>query len=186
MPKNDFSELGLGEQPFKVAQSRVIIPGGSSACLQLFDAAMNSINSWSFQVGWRPSLLDATIEYSNEFASDLIVSTRLRLSTGVISRRNTSPWVTTGSDSSVWKTTKVNWLETNTSFQTMKLASLQMHIPLSSGPLCWNRKTRQMCFQLWYSWAGNIGSPRIRGLIEHLNNSDSEWVSQAALQAAKN
>jgi hypothetical protein len=50
-----------------------IIPGNSSACVQLFDSKARRINSWSFQTGHRLDLIDASIEYSSNLASDLIV-----------------------------------------------------------------------------------------------------------------
>jgi hypothetical protein len=45
----------LGEGPMS-------IPGGTSVCIQLFDAASTRIESWSFQTGWRNFLIDASIE----------------------------------------------------------------------------------------------------------------------------
>ncbi len=47
-------------------------PGGSSACIQLFDGSARKINSWSFHTGWRIALTEASIEYSNELASYLV------------------------------------------------------------------------------------------------------------------
>jgi hypothetical protein len=50
-----------------------MIPGGSSACLQLFDNRTRRIDSWSFQTGWRIDLVDASIEYSSDLESDLVI-----------------------------------------------------------------------------------------------------------------
>jgi hypothetical protein len=48
-------------------------PGGSSACIQLFDAGAKKIGSWSFHTGWRIDLMTASIEYSSDLASDLVI-----------------------------------------------------------------------------------------------------------------
>jgi hypothetical protein len=55
-----------------LGESLMLIPGGSSACVQLFDATANRINSWSFQLGWRADLYDASIKYSKDLASELL------------------------------------------------------------------------------------------------------------------
>jgi hypothetical protein len=51
----------------------LVHPGGSSACIQLFDGSARKINSWSFHTGWRIALVEASIEYSSDLASDLVV-----------------------------------------------------------------------------------------------------------------
>jgi hypothetical protein len=51
----------------------LLIPGGSSACVQLFDSTTPRIKSWSFQVGWRADLYEASMEYSDDLASDMII-----------------------------------------------------------------------------------------------------------------
>jgi hypothetical protein len=56
-----------------LGESLAIIPGGSSACIQLFDAAAKRIEGLCFQTGWRITLVDASIEYSDSLASDLVV-----------------------------------------------------------------------------------------------------------------
>jgi len=203
MPKNDFSELGLGEQPFKVAQSRVIIPGGSSACLQLFDAAMNSINSWSFQVGWRPSLLDATIEYSNEFARDLIVFH----TAPVINGRNiTKEYFALGNDRLRFirlENDKGELARNEYVFPNYEIGiAPDAHTVEQWSALLESKDKADVLSALVFLGGKHIdehgesnyaalfreliGSPRIHGVIEHLKNSDSEWVKQAALQAATN
>jgi len=49
------------------------IPGGISACVELFDGVGSKIGGWCFQAGWRALFVDASIEYSADLASDLIV-----------------------------------------------------------------------------------------------------------------
>jgi hypothetical protein len=56
-----------------LGESLMTIPGGSSACVQLFDSTNRRTNSWSFRAGWRAELYDASMEYSKELDSDLIV-----------------------------------------------------------------------------------------------------------------
>jgi hypothetical protein len=50
----------------------MIIPGGTSATVQLFDHASTMIRSWSFQTGWRNRLTDASLAYSAELDTDLL------------------------------------------------------------------------------------------------------------------
>src|SRR5260370_20131823 len=56
-----------------LVESLMSIAGGSSACIQLFDSKAKKVNSWSFQTGWRIALVDGSIEYSSDLASDMIV-----------------------------------------------------------------------------------------------------------------
>jgi hypothetical protein len=65
-----------------LGEDLALIPGGSSACVQIFDAVAIRINSWCFQTGWRITLVSAAIEYSNDLASDLIVLQMARVING--------------------------------------------------------------------------------------------------------
>lgn len=56
-----------------LGESLFIIPGGSSACIQVFDETATRLGSWSFQAGWRIELTDASIEYSPRLASDVVI-----------------------------------------------------------------------------------------------------------------
>jgi hypothetical protein len=56
-----------------LGEAEIIIPGGSTARIQLFDSAAKRINSWSFQTGWRITLDRASFEFSKDLDSDLIV-----------------------------------------------------------------------------------------------------------------
>jgi hypothetical protein len=49
------------------------IPGGSSACIQVFESSAKRIGSWSFNTGWRRDVAGASIAFSNDLASYLIV-----------------------------------------------------------------------------------------------------------------
>jgi hypothetical protein len=50
-----------------------IVPGGTSACVQLFDSASKMTRSWSFQTGWRNQLTDASLAYSTELNTEMLV-----------------------------------------------------------------------------------------------------------------
>lgn len=56
-----------------LGESLAIIPGGTSACIQLFDATRTLIRSRCFQTGWRNQLTSASLEYSEELNADLVV-----------------------------------------------------------------------------------------------------------------
>ena len=56
-----------------LGESLLLIPGGTSACIQLFDATPSLIGNQCFQTGWRNQLISASLEYSEELSSDLVV-----------------------------------------------------------------------------------------------------------------
>jgi hypothetical protein len=56
-----------------LGESLVLVPGGTSACIQLFDATPTLIRNQCFQTGWRNQLISASLEYSEELSSDLVV-----------------------------------------------------------------------------------------------------------------
>jgi hypothetical protein len=65
-----------------LVQSEMSIPGDSSACILLFDAGATKIGNWCFPTGHRITPASASIEFSNEAGSDLIVITMQRLING--------------------------------------------------------------------------------------------------------
>jgi hypothetical protein len=88
LTKNDSMTHPLGPQPwhlwktngahparyiFLLGAPLFMIPGGSSASVQLFDATENSIATWSFQTGWRINLVNASLEYSSKLSGQLMV-----------------------------------------------------------------------------------------------------------------
>jgi hypothetical protein len=56
-----------------LGEGLVLIPGGTSACIQLFDATPTLIRSRCFQTGWRNELTGASLEFSEELNADLVV-----------------------------------------------------------------------------------------------------------------
>lgn len=67
-----------------------IVPGGSSACVLLFDGASKRINTWCFQTGWRITLDSASFEFSTDLGSDVIVLHMVRYINGRNVRRSIS------------------------------------------------------------------------------------------------
>lgn len=65
-----------------LGEPEMIVPGGSSACVLLFDAASKRINNWCFQTGWRMTLDSASFEFSTDLGSDLIVLHMVRFING--------------------------------------------------------------------------------------------------------
>jgi hypothetical protein len=65
-----------------LGENLLIIPGGSSAAIQLFDSTAKIIRSWSFQTGWRIGLSDASLERSAELDGDLLVIRTYRVING--------------------------------------------------------------------------------------------------------
>lgn len=56
-----------------LVEEELIIPGKSTACIQLFDAAAKRIYSWSFPTGWRMTPASVSMEFSREAGAELIV-----------------------------------------------------------------------------------------------------------------
>ncbi len=62
--------------------SEVIVPGGSSACVQIFDSVGIRLNTWCFQTGNRMTPEAAAFEYSYSLHSDVIVLNMTRFING--------------------------------------------------------------------------------------------------------
>jgi hypothetical protein len=56
-----------------LVQEEAVIPGGSTACVVLSGASAKKIASWCFPTGWRMTPRNASIDFTNETASELIV-----------------------------------------------------------------------------------------------------------------
>jgi len=48
-------------------------PGGPSVCIQLFNASLKRVASWSFLAGWRAAIDQASLLSSSPLAQDLVV-----------------------------------------------------------------------------------------------------------------
>ena len=121
------------------------IPGESSARVYFLDAAGKTINGWSFLVGYRIKLNEASIEFSRALDSDLSSFPRLpslRVST---SGGSITPSVMTACASSDWRIAMVEPRRTNTSTAIGRSASFRMPRARTNSPACWSRRTRPTC-----------------------------------------
>jgi hypothetical protein len=187
-----------------------IIPGGSSACLQLFDATARRISSWSFQTGWRIDLDRGSIEFSNDLASDLIVLHMARLINGrnvareyfAISNdrlqfvRMENDKGEAAQNEYVYPNLEIGVVpDASTMDQWAKMleskdkADVLSALVFLGGRHITEPQRRFVSEPQESKYAELfrqlVGNPRIRELIERLSNSDSEWVRQAALLAAR-
>lgn len=193
----------LGEQ-------EVSVPGGSSACVELFDVTGNKINSWSFQTGWRGRLDSASIEFSNGLASDLIVLNMVRLING---RDIAKEYFAIRNDQ--LKFVRMENAQGEAVQNEYLYSNLEIGVvPRASGLGQWtgllestdradvlsalmflggrhfvepprsllNGPDKGMYADVFQELAG---SPRIQELIERLSHSQNEWIRQAALLAAR-
>jgi hypothetical protein len=191
-----------------LCEPEMVIPGGSSACIQLFDATAKRINSWSFQTGWRGTPDSASIEFSSDLASHIIVLHMARFING---RNIAKEYFSMGKDRLQFvrlendkgeavqndylnfeigvvpdAATADQWADMLESKDTADVLSALMflggrHIVEPRRdflPLTKESKYAELFEQL-------VGTPRIRELIERLTNSNNEWVKQAALLAAR-
>jgi hypothetical protein len=65
-----------------LGEGLMVIPGGTSACVLLFDSTATMIRRWSFQTGWRIQLKDASLEHSADLDGDLLVIDTFRVING--------------------------------------------------------------------------------------------------------
>jgi len=56
-----------------MGEQLIIIPGGTSACIQLFDGSAKKIAGWCFLTGWRNMLQDVSAEFSQSLDAYLVV-----------------------------------------------------------------------------------------------------------------
>jgi len=73
---------GVARYVVLLGEPEIIVPGGSSACVFLFDGASKRINNWCFQTGWRITLDSASFEFSTDLGSDVIVLHMVRFING--------------------------------------------------------------------------------------------------------
>jgi hypothetical protein len=185
------------------------IPGGSSACVQLFDATAKRINSWCFQTGCRINLGSASVEFSSDLACDLIVFQMDRLINGPNVEKE---YFAIGNDrlqfvrmendkgeavqnEYIFPDLEIGFVpDANTVEQwagmlesTDKADVLSALVFLGGRHLCEPRRLfdepRESKYKRLFQQL--IDNPRIRELIGSLSNSDNEWIRRAALLAAR-
>lgn len=185
-------------------------PGGSSACVQLFDAAAKRIGSWSFQTGWRITLDSASFELSSDLANDMIV---LHMSRFINGRNVAKEYFAINHDrlqfvrmeddkgeavqnEYVFPNFEIgSHPDANTVDQwAAMLESSDMADVLSALVFLGGRHIAepQRHFAPEPQESGYaqlfqrlIANARIRGLIDRLCDSPNEWVRQAAVLAAR-
>jgi hypothetical protein len=192
-----------------LGESLMMIPGGSSACVQLFDATANKINSWSFQVGWRADLYDAAIEYSKDFASELLT---LQTAPVINGRNITKEYFALNNDRLRFirmENDKGDLVQNEYVFPNYEIGVVPDAHTIEQWSALLESKDKSDVLSALIFLGGKhideperrllpgpheskyvglfrelIGSARIRELIERLRKSDNEWVRQAAILAA--
>jgi hypothetical protein len=180
------------------------IPGESSARVQLFDGAGKPVNAWSFRVGYRIKLADASFEFSADLGSDLIVISTLPVINGMdivkeyygighdrlllVRLENSkgeaaqNEYVNTGWEIGVAPDAKnadefAAMLESNDATEILSALVFLGGRHLAQAGYSGDPDGR--LFQEL------MDSPRIHALIDRLSNSSNAWIAQAAKLAAR-
>lgn len=190
-----------------LGEDALTIPGGSSACVQLFDSSLHRIKSWSFQTGWRNTITKALLAYYAEIGQNVIVLHTARYING---RNVAKQYFAFGNDrlrvvriendrgeavlnEYVYpnyeigivpdSTTVEEWVSLLKSSDKADVLSALVFLGgrhISDPRFADKRKSKyaELFLQL-------IGDTRIRDLIAELTKSDDDWVRQAAILAAR-
>jgi hypothetical protein len=201
---------GVARYVVLLGEPEMIIPGGSSACVLLFDGASKRINNWCFQTGWRITLDNASFEFSSALGSDVMVLHMVRLING----RNVAKeyfaisgdrlqFVRMENDKGeavqneyVFPNYEIGFVPAgNTEDEWVgmlesadKADLLSALVFLSGRHLAESqRHFSSEPAESKYAWLFQqlVGSPRIHELVAGLSRSDNEWIRQAALLAAR-
>jgi hypothetical protein len=195
---------------FFSAKKEMMVPGGSSARVELFDANAKEMKSWSFPTGWRVTFDSASIEYSNDLGSNLIVFHMIRFING---RDIAKEYFAIDNDQLKFvrmEDAKGDAVQNDYLFPNVEIGV----VPGVTSPSQWAgllESTHQADVLSALMFFGGkhlpdtqrtgiggpengmygevfqelLGSPRIRELIESLSHSENEWIRQAALLAAR-
>jgi hypothetical protein len=193
-----------------LAEGLVSIPGGSSACVQLFDANGTRINSWSFQTGWRIGPENVSIEFSKDLASDLIVLHMVRAINGrdiakeyfAISNDRLRFVRMESRNGDIFQneyvfpnfeigivpdaTTGGQWVSLLESSDQADVLSALLFLGgrhITEPQRHFDSEPQESKYAGLFQQL--LSNPRIRELIGRLSNSDDAWVRQAALLAAR-
>lgn len=193
-----------------LGKPETIIPGGSSACVQLFNPSVKRIRSWCFQTGYRGTPDSASFEYSPDLASDLIVLHMVRFINGrdiakeyfairndrlqFIRMENSTGGIV--QNEYIYRDYEIGVVpDANTEQQYLELLESEDKADvLSALMFLGGRHIRepQRTFkdeptESKYAqfFRQLLDSPRIRDAITGLSNSDNEWIRQAAVLAAR-
>jgi hypothetical protein len=176
----------------------IIIPGGSSARVQLLDRSGKSIGAWSFQAGWRLDPVDASIGYSKALESNLIVLSTARVING---RDIAKEYFAVDKDrlrlvrleNSKGEGVQNEYVLPNYEIGIVPDAK---NVDQFAGLLESSDKADILSALVFLGGSQADGkyatlfqqlmdSPRIHALIERLTASDNEWTAQAAKLAAR-
>jgi hypothetical protein len=204
------SRNGLSRYIVLLGEPEMIVPGGSSACVLLFDGASKRIRSWCFQTGWRISLDNASFEFSTDLASDVIVLHMFRFING---RNVAKEYFAVGDDrlrfvrmendkgeavqnEYVFPNFEIGIVPAgNTAEEWASLldsadkADVLSALVFLGGRHITEPQRHFAPEPAESKYAGLfqqlVGSPHIREMVARLSHSDSEWVRQAALLAVR-
>jgi hypothetical protein len=201
---------GVARYVVLLGEPEMIIPGGSSACVFLFEGASKLINNWCFPTGYRITLDSASFEFSTDLGSDVISLHMVRFING---RNVAKEYFAINGDRLRFirmENDKGEAVQNEYVFPNVEIGI----VPAGStedewiGMLQSSDKTEVLSALLFLGgrhiteskrhfapepaeskYAGLfqqlVGSPRIHELIVGLSSSDNEWIRQAALLAAR-
>jgi hypothetical protein len=191
------------------ADQMMSIPGGSSACVQLFDGSGKQIAEWSFHTGWRTDLVDAELKHSPHTGSlvlslkttpvmnggwqigyeyfalrnDHVALIRIETATGEPLQNE---YVHANQEIGLVPEahTLEDWAKMLESNDDIEMLSALVflggrHIAPADDPDAPGRSQYAELFEQL------LTNPRIREAIERLAKSDDEWVRQAATLASR-
>ncbi len=190
-------------------ESELTVPGGSSACIQLFDAASKRIESWSFHTGWRTTPVSASIEYSKGLKSDLIVLYMTPFVGGRVAKEyfavddDKLKFIRMEDDKGkvvqneyVYPNMEIGIVpESKSTDEWVSMLESKSKADMLSaleflGGRHFTEPERHFVSEPQTSEYADLfrqllGNPRIHELIERLTHSEDEWVRQAALLASR-
>jgi hypothetical protein len=189
-----------------LGEGEILIPGGSSARVQLFDGSGKTAGAWSFQVGWRIFLDGVSFKYSKDLGSDLIVlrtnpvvngrdigkeyfaisNDRLRLVRLENGKREITQneyIYTQGGVNLVPDATNVDQFADL--LESKDKADVLSALVFLGGRHLGERDSYPRDGRYAALLQELMDSPRISALIDHLSNSDDEWIRQASKLATR-
>jgi len=193
-----------------LGQPEISVPGGSSACVQLFDATAKRIGSWSFQTGWRITLDSASFELSSDLANDMIV---LHMSRFINGRNVAKEYYAINNDRLQFvrmESDKGEAVQNEYVYPNFEIGIVpDAHTADQWAGMLESNDNSDVLSALVFLGGRHLTEPqrrfpnepqeskdaelfqrlmasaRIQGLIDRLSGSPNEWVRQAALLAAR-
>jgi len=193
-----------------LGEPEIMIPGGSSASVQLFDVTGRRIGNWCFQTGWRMDLRSASFEFSSNLGNSAIILGLARFING----RNIAKEIFTINNDKFrfvrMESDKGEVVQNEYVFPNYEIGV----VPDVSGVDQWvsmleSKDNADVLSALMFLGGRHlteprrqmvdgpkeskyaalfqqlVDDPRIHELIEQLSHSENEWVRQAAGLAAR-